>query len=116
MWQLPRSERGHEDECCAIRVARASNRRERGGRLSDGSAPETHCMAYDEKLAQRLRALLAKERDVTEKKMFGGLGFLVRGNMCVSASGKGGMLVRIDPEDSDEALARPHATLMEMGG
>ena len=73
-------------------------------------------MAYDEKLAQRLRTLLAKERNVTEKKMFGGLGFLVRGNMCVSASGKGGMLVRIDPKESDEAIARPHATLMEMGG
>ena len=73
-------------------------------------------MAYDEKLAQRLRTLLAKERSVTEKKMFGGLGFLVRGNMCVSASGKGGMLVRIDPEESDEAIGRPHATLMEMGG
>jgi TfoX/Sxy family transcriptional regulator of competence genes len=73
-------------------------------------------MAYDEKLAQRLRTLLAKERNVAEKKMFGGLGFLVRGNMCVSASGKGGLLVRIDPEDSDEAIARPHASLMEMGG
>src|SRR5690349_15833803 len=73
-------------------------------------------MAYDEKLAQRLRALLADERNVTEKKMFGGLGFLVQGNMCVSASGKGGMLVRIDPEESDEAIGRPHARLMEMGG
>ena len=73
-------------------------------------------MAYDERLAQRLRTLLAKERKVTEKKMFGGVGFLVRGNMCVSASGKGGMLVRIDPEKSGEAIARPHATLIEMGG
>ena len=73
-------------------------------------------MPYDEKLAQRIRTLLAKERNVTEKKMFGGLGFLVRGNMCVSASGKGGMLVRIDPEESDKAISRPHATLMKMGG
>lgn len=73
-------------------------------------------MAYDEKLAQRLRSLLASQRDVAEKKMFGGLGFLVRGNMCVSASGRGGMLVRIDPGDSEEALARPHAKLMKMGG
>jgi TfoX/Sxy family transcriptional regulator of competence genes len=73
-------------------------------------------MPYDEKLAERLRTLLAKERNVTEKKMFGGIGFIVRGNMCVSASGKGGILVRIDPEESDAAIARPHATLMEMGG
>lgn len=45
-------------------------------------------MAYDEKLAQRLRMILENERQVTEKKMFGGIGFLVRGNLCVSASGK----------------------------
>ena len=73
-------------------------------------------MAYDEDLANRIRELLAGEDGVTEKKMFGGLAFLLRGNMAVSASGQGGLLVRIDPADTDAALARPHAALMEMGG
>jgi TfoX/Sxy family transcriptional regulator of competence genes len=73
-------------------------------------------MAYDEDLANRLRGLLAEEEAVTEKKMFGGLAFLVHGNMCVAASGQGGLLARIDPARSDEALERPHAGLMEMRG
>ena len=73
-------------------------------------------MAFDQELAGTLRELLAQERKVTEKKMFGGLAFLVNGNMCVSESGKGGMLVRIDPAETKAALARPHATLMVMGG
>jgi TfoX/Sxy family transcriptional regulator of competence genes len=73
-------------------------------------------MAYDEDLANRLRELLADEDAVTERKMFGGLAFLVRGNMSVSASRNGGLLVRIDPSDTDAALARPHVALMEMRG
>jgi len=73
-------------------------------------------MAYDEDLADRLRELLADEVAVTEKKMFGGLAFLMNGNMCVSGSRKGGLLVRIDPADTDAALARPHVALMKMGG
>ena len=73
-------------------------------------------MAYDEDLANRLRELLAGEDAVTEKRMFGGLAFLVHGNMSVSASGKGGLLARIDPADTETALARPHASRMEMGG
>ncbi len=73
-------------------------------------------MAYDEDLANRLRELLADEDAVTEKKMFGGLAFLVRGNMAVSASRNGGLLARIDPADTEAALARPHVALMEMGG
>jgi TfoX/Sxy family transcriptional regulator of competence genes len=73
-------------------------------------------MAYDEKLAQRLRELLAGERKVTEKKMFGGLAFLLNGNMCVSASSKGGLLARVDPADSKAAAARPHAEVMKMRG
>jgi TfoX/Sxy family transcriptional regulator of competence genes len=71
---------------------------------------------YDEDLANRLRELLADEDAVTEKKMFGGLAFLVRGNMCVSASRNGGLLARIDPADTGDALARPHVELMKMGG
>ena len=73
-------------------------------------------MPYDEDLAHRLRELLAGEDAITEKKMFGGLAFLLHGNMCVSASRNGGLLVRIDPADTEAALARPHVALMEMRG
>ena len=73
-------------------------------------------MAYDEDLAHRLRELLADEDAITEKRMFGGLAFLLHGNMSVSASRNGGLLARIDPADTDAALARPHVKLMEMGG
>jgi TfoX/Sxy family transcriptional regulator of competence genes len=73
-------------------------------------------MAYDEELAHRLREQLADEGGITETKMFGGLAFLVHGNMCVSASRNGGLLVRIDPADTEAALARPHVALMQMGG
>jgi TfoX/Sxy family transcriptional regulator of competence genes len=73
-------------------------------------------MAYDEDLAHRLRELLADEDAITEKRMFGGLAFLLHGNMSVSASRNGGLLARIDPADTDAALARPHVTLMEMRG
>jgi TfoX/Sxy family transcriptional regulator of competence genes len=73
-------------------------------------------MAYDEELADRIREQLAGEDGVTEKKMFGGLAFLVNGHMAVAASHTGGMLVRVDPAESDEALAQPHAELMEMRG
>ena len=72
-------------------------------------------MPYDEDLANRLRELLAAEDAITERRMFGGLAFLVHGNMSVSASRNGGLLVRIDPADTGRALARPHAALMQMG-
>jgi TfoX/Sxy family transcriptional regulator of competence genes len=72
-------------------------------------------MAYDEDLANRLRELLADEDAITEKKMFGGLAFLQHGNMTVSASRNGGLLARIDPADTEAALARPHVELMRMG-
>jgi TfoX/Sxy family transcriptional regulator of competence genes len=71
---------------------------------------------YDEDIANRLRELLADEDAITEKKMFGGLAFLMHGHMSISASRNGGVLVRIDPADTDAALARPHVTLMTMGG
>src|SRR3954465_15896384 len=73
-------------------------------------------MPYDEDLVHRLRELLAGQEAVTEKKMFGGLAFLVHGPMSVSASRTGGLLVRIDPAETDAALARPHVSRMEMGG
>jgi TfoX/Sxy family transcriptional regulator of competence genes len=73
-------------------------------------------VAYDEDLANRIRELVAGEPDVTEKRMFGGLAFLVGGNMSVTASGQGGLMVRIDPEDTDALLAKPHARPFEMRG
>ena len=73
-------------------------------------------MAYDEKLAERIRELLGGEADLTEKKMFGGLAFLVGGNMAVAASGQGGVLVRVDPAESEQLVATTNARLMEMRG
>ena len=72
-------------------------------------------MAYDETLAARIRAMLAGE-PVAEKKMFGGLAFLLGGNMSVAASGQGGLLVRVDPGDTDDLLAEPGAEEFDMGG
>jgi TfoX/Sxy family transcriptional regulator of competence genes len=72
-------------------------------------------MAYDEDLANRLRELLADEEAITERKMFGGLAFLHHGNMSVSASGRGGLLARIHPAETDAALTRPHTSLMHVG-
>ncbi len=72
-------------------------------------------MAYDEDLANRLRELLAGEDAITERTMFGGLAFLLDGNMTVSASRTGGLLVRVAPADTDACLTRPHVTLMKMG-
>src|SRR2546421_174776 len=71
-------------------------------------------MAYDEELANRIRELVAGEPALTEKKMFGGLSFLVNGNMAVAASGQGGLLVRVDPAESDELIRTSGARLMEM--
>src|SRR5919199_385552 len=73
-------------------------------------------MAYDEDLANRLRERLADEGGVTEKRMFGGLAFLVNGHMCVAASSRGGLLARVDPDETEDAIAQPHAGRMEMRG
>jgi len=73
-------------------------------------------MAYDEDLANRLREQLADEDGITEKAMFGGLAFLLRGNMAVSVSGRGGLMVRVAPDATDDALARPHTELVVMRG
>lgn len=72
-------------------------------------------MAYDEDLADRIREQLSGVR-FTEKRMFGGLAFLVRGNMAVAASGQGGLLVRVDPAESDQLLDEPGVARMQMGG
>lgn len=73
-------------------------------------------MAYDEELANRIRELIGSEPGLTEQKMFGGLAFLIGRNMAVAASGQGGILVHVDPEQSDKLLARSNAHLMEMRG
>ena len=73
-------------------------------------------MAYDEDLADRIRELVAGESDLTEKKMFGGLAFLIGGNMAVAASGQGGVMVRVDPVESNALVAKTSARLVVMRG
>jgi TfoX/Sxy family transcriptional regulator of competence genes len=73
-------------------------------------------VAYDEALAERIRELVAGEPNLTEKKMFGGLAFLVGGNMAIAASGQGGVLVRCDPAQSDDLVAKTDARPFEMRG
>jgi TfoX N-terminal domain len=73
-------------------------------------------VAYDEALAQRIRELLAEDEDLSEMKMFGGLAFLVGGNMAVAASGQGGIMVRVDPARSDSLVATTRARPLEMRG
>ena len=73
-------------------------------------------MAYDEDLANRIRELIAAEPDVTEQRMFGGLAFLVAGNMAVAASGQGGLMVRVDPSESARLVKTTTATPMIMKG
>ena len=72
-------------------------------------------MAYDEDLANRVRELLGDERGVSEMPMFGGLAFLLAGNMSVAVSSQGGLLVRAGPQDSEAAAKRAHASPMQMG-
>jgi TfoX/Sxy family transcriptional regulator of competence genes len=73
-------------------------------------------VAYDEQLADRIREQIGDEPTLTEKKMFGGLAFLIGGNMAVGASGQGGILVRVDPEESDRLVETTSAYPMEMRG
>ena len=73
-------------------------------------------MAYDEDLAERIRELLATTAGVDEKRMFGGLAFLVHGHMAVCVSGQGGLMVRVPPEDTAALLARAHVEPMVMAG
>jgi TfoX/Sxy family transcriptional regulator of competence genes len=73
-------------------------------------------MAYDEELAERIRALIGDAPGVTEKAMFGGLAFLVGGNMAIAASGQGGILVRVDPAESEALVASTPAEVAVMRG
>jgi TfoX/Sxy family transcriptional regulator of competence genes len=73
-------------------------------------------MAYDEKLAERIRRLMAGRRGVTERMMMGGLTFMTEAGMFCSASGKGGMLVRVDPASRDKFLGEAHVEPADIGG
>jgi hypothetical protein len=77
---------------------------------------ENRVVAYDEELAGRIRDLIAGEPDLTEQKMFGGLAFLIGGNMAIAASGQGGLLVRVDPAETETLVARSTAHPFEMRG
>jgi TfoX/Sxy family transcriptional regulator of competence genes len=73
-------------------------------------------MAYDENLADRIRELIATEKGVEEKRMFGGLAFLINGNMSVAVSSHGGLMVRVPRDDTEKLLAREHVEPMVMAG
>lgn len=73
-------------------------------------------MAYDEDLANRVRELVLTERGVTERRMFGGLAFLINGNMSVAVSREGGLMLRIEPVETEAMLRKPHAEPFEMRG
>jgi TfoX/Sxy family transcriptional regulator of competence genes len=73
-------------------------------------------MAYDEDLANRIRELISAEPGLTEKRMFGGLAFLLDGHMSVCVSGRGGLMLRCDPADTDKLRGKPHAGPFEMRG
>ncbi|HET7397032.1 MAG TPA: TfoX/Sxy family protein [Intrasporangium sp.] len=73
-------------------------------------------MAYDHDLADRVREVVGGESGVTERGMFGGLAFLVGGNMAVAASSGGGLLLRVDPSQTDVLVREPHVQRFEMRG
>jgi TfoX/Sxy family transcriptional regulator of competence genes len=73
-------------------------------------------MAYDETLADRVRELIAVDVAFTEQRMFGGLAFVIGGNMAVAVSGQGGLMVRVDRGDTEALVAKPHARPFEMRG
>lgn len=73
-------------------------------------------MAYDENLADRIRAAIQTQHGVTERRMFGGLAFLVNGNMAVGASGQGGLLLRVDPAETESVVRESGVTRFEMRG
>jgi hypothetical protein len=77
---------------------------------------ENESVVFDEELALRIRELVRAEPGLTEKRMFGGLAFLIGGNMAISASGRGGVLVRVDPARTGELAGRPHTEVAVMQG
>jgi hypothetical protein len=73
-------------------------------------------MAYDELTAERVRKIFSGRRDVVGKKMMGGLCFMVRGALCCSVSGRGGLMVRVGPQAHEQTLREPHVTAVDMRG
>jgi hypothetical protein len=73
-------------------------------------------MAYDEEFADRIRAQVEDQPGLTEKKMFGGLAFLINGHLAVSASGRGGLLLRVEPDQTDALVRTPDAQRFVMRG
>ncbi|RYJ06892.1 MAG: TfoX family protein, partial [Actinomycetales bacterium] len=73
-------------------------------------------MTFDEALAERIRSLVGLEYGISERRMFGGVAFLLHGHMAVAASSHGGIMVRVPPEDADDVLALPHTSPMVMSG
>jgi TfoX N-terminal domain len=81
-----------------------------------GGIRENLPVAYDLELADRIRAVVQAEPGLTEQRMFGGLAFLINGNMAVSASSQGGLLLRVDPAETESLLSEPHVQRFEMRG
>src|SRR5271154_2475786 len=96
--------------------APARSRRHVRTRAASAALGRLTGMAYDQELADRIRRLTASAPDLTEKKMFGGLAFLIAGNMAIAASSQGGAMVRVDPQQSDALVATTTASLVEMRG
>ena len=95
---------------------RAHPRPERRADAPDvGGKAEAKKMAFDERLAERIRKRLERRTDIAEKRMFGGVAFLLNGNMCCGVHGKE-MIVRLDPEQTDQALAEPHTRRFDLTG
>ena len=99
----------HDGAGCALQLAS-------GSLILHSTCRTIASVAYDEELADRIREVLGGEPGLSEQKMFGGLAFLVGGNMAVAASGQGGILVRVDPAESDTLVVTTSAHLMEMRG
>lgn len=83
---------------------------------SVGAARDNLRMAYDEELADRVRELVATDPELSERRMFGGLAFLIGGNMAVAASGQGGLMVRVDPADAEQLIDDQQVRPMVMRG
>jgi hypothetical protein len=98
------------------RSIRTAGARVNAGRLASARVRENARMAFDEALAQRIRRLLETQDDVVEMRMMGGLAFLIAGNMAVTASGRGGLMLRVEPSRTEELAARPHAGRVVMRG
>jgi len=96
------------------RGSRRSYVRDLGGAV--GAASDTGPVAYDEHVADRIRDAVHSEQGVTEKRMFGGLAFLINGNMALSASGQGGLLLRVDRAATETLISDPHAERAVMRG